>query len=116
MTMPHISVDLHDETAYPAIWSFLPILCPDFRIGGLASMLEAINEGFIQATILGAAHTNCDGHTRTEKIFASFLPQFTVYRSFNASTTHSQKPMLSILPRIQGLEPRATLGILPCAF
>jgi hypothetical protein len=53
MTMLRISVDLPDETAHPANWPFLPILCPDFRIGGLALMLEAISKGFIQVIILG---------------------------------------------------------------
>ncbi|KAJ7339772.1 hypothetical protein DFH08DRAFT_1082379 [Mycena albidolilacea] len=54
MTMLRISVDLPDETAYPAMRSFLLILCADFSIGGLAPIPEAIIEGFIRV-IFGRA-------------------------------------------------------------
>jgi hypothetical protein len=52
--MLHKFTDLPDDTAYPGIWDFLPILQGDFIDGGSARILEAITAGFLQVLILGA--------------------------------------------------------------
>ncbi|KAJ7364760.1 hypothetical protein DFH08DRAFT_1073339 [Mycena albidolilacea] len=81
-TMLRIIVDR--QTVYPVLSDFLPVLWDD--LGGVAAparMVEAINAGFLQILIIGAAGPHSDESARTdiEEMLKSFLPGFTTYQS-----------------------------------
>ncbi|KAJ7898541.1 hypothetical protein B0H14DRAFT_2674713 [Mycena olivaceomarginata] len=72
------------QTVYPVLSDFLPVLWDD--LGGVAAharIVEAINAGFLQILIIGAASPHSDESARTdiEEMLKSFLPGFTTYQS-----------------------------------